>query len=73
MTEIDLENFYREHIEEDIIFMLSEIKTITTIEAMDIYYQSNLANKIYSGEYGVQYLDPSVLVELLEKEININV
>ncbi len=32
---------------------------------MDIFYKSKLSNKIYKGEYGVQYLDEKVLVEIL--------
>ena len=41
---------------------------ISLEKAMQIYYQSKLANWIHSGEFGVQYLDSAVLVELLEKE-----
>lgn len=69
MTESEFESFYKEHLEEDIIFKLSERNNISIEKAMDIYYSSKLANQIYDGEYGVQYLDCSVLVNVLEGEI----
>ena len=33
--------------------------------SMDIYYNSKLANRIHNGEYGIQYLDYKVLVQIL--------
>ena len=41
-------------------------------KAMDIYYSSKLADKIYLGKDGIQYLDYKVLVQILletEKEL----
>ena len=69
MNERELENFYREHLEEDIIFTLSERRGITAGEAMRLYYSSRLADRIHEGEYGVQYLDPAVLADMLEEEL----
>lgn len=69
MSEQDSELFYREHLEEDIIFCLSQRKGISTDEAMRIYYSSKLADRIHEGEYGIQYLDYKVLTDYLEEEL----
>lgn len=68
MSDLELENIYTEHLEEDIVLQLSKKNNISLEKAIQIYYQSKLANWIHSGEFGVQYLDSAVLVELLEKE-----
>ena len=65
MTDTDLENFYREHLEEDIIADLSEKLHITLDRAMDKYYRSALADRIHDGEYGIQYLDNHVLADMI--------
>lgn len=67
-----LERVYQENLEERMIAYLSEIKSIPLDMAMDIYYHSSLADKIYQGVEGVQYLDYKVLVQILcetEKEL----
>ena len=68
MSDLELENIYTEHLEEDIVLQLSKKNNISLEKAMQIYYQSKLANWIHSGEFGVQYLDSAVQVELLAKE-----
>lgn len=68
MSDLELANIYTEHLEEDIVLQLSKKNNVSLEKAMQIYYQSKLANWIHSGEFGVQYLDSAVLVELLEKE-----
>lgn len=68
MSDLELENIYTEHLEEDIVLQFSKKNNVSLEKAMQIYYQSKLANWIHSGEFGVQYLDSAVLVELLEKE-----
>ena len=60
-----LERVYQESLEERIIIYLSETKGISLEMAMDIYYRSALAEKIYHGVEGVQYLDYKVLVQIL--------
>ena len=55
MSEDVLEKVYQEELEERIISYL----------AMNIYYNSKLANRIHRGEYGIQYLDYKVLVQIL--------
>ncbi len=65
MDDKTLEQIYQENLEERIIAYLSEIKSISLEEAMDIYYHSTLADKIHQGVEGVQYLDYKVLVRIL--------
>ena len=60
-----LEQVYQENLEERIISYLAETENISLEEAMDIYYNSKLANRIHEGEYGIQYLDYKVLVQIL--------
>ena len=69
MTDREFENFYRERLEERIIFCLSERNKISSEKAMDIYYSSKLSDRIFNGEYGIQYLDYSVLTDILVQEI----
>ncbi len=65
MSDEVLERVYQESLEERIISCLAEKERISLEKAMDIYYNSKLAEKIYEGEYGVQYLDYKVLVQIL--------
>ena len=60
-----LEKIYQENLAERIIVCLSETKHISLAKAMEIYYHSNLADKIYQGTEGIQYLDYKVLVQIL--------
>ena len=65
MSEDVLERIYQESLEERIIFYLAEKEKISLEKAMNIYYNSKLANRIHQGEYGIQYLDYKVLVQIL--------
>ena len=69
MSEDKLENFYKERLEEKIIFCLADRKGLELEKAMDIYYNSGLASLIESGAYDIQYLDFRVLTDELEKEL----
>ncbi len=60
-----LERVYQENLEERIIAYLAEQKDISLEKAMDIYYNSRLADKIQRGVEGIQYLDYKVLVQIL--------
>lgn len=67
-----LEKAYKERLEEKIISYLAESKNLDLPTAMDIYYQSKLADRIAAGEYGIQYLDYKVLAQILtESEPNL--
>ena len=65
MSEDILEQVYQENLEERIITCLAKEKDLSLEKAMDIYYSSNLANKIHRGDEGIQYLDYKVLAEIL--------
>lgn len=72
MNEETLERVYQENLEERIIVYLAKIYDFSYEKAMDIYYSSRLADKIYLGKDGIQYLDYKVLVQILletEKEL----
>ena len=70
MNNHDLEHFYREHLEESIIFCLANRRKIPEEQAMRLYYSSRLADRIHEGQYGIQYLDYRVLTDYLENEIH---
>ncbi len=60
-----LEQYYRENLEERIIAYLAQVKHLSLRQAMNIYYHSQLADKIHQGKDDIQYLDYKVLVEIL--------
>ena len=67
MDERVLEQTYQENLEERLIAYLAEQNELTLEKAMDIYYNSILAEKIHQGTEGVQYLDYKVLAEILKE------
>lgn len=67
MDDSMLEKIYQERLEEQLIAYLAEQHNITLERAMDIYYSSNLAEKIHDGVEGVQYLDYKVLAQILKE------
>ena len=62
-----LEQVYQEKLEEHMIAQIAEKNAIPLEKAMDIYYSSDLADKIHQGVEGIQYLDYKVLVQILEE------
>ena len=65
----ELEKFYIQSLDNDIIKYLADKKNIPLIVDMDIYYKSLLCKQIHNGENGIQYLDYKYLVEdLIENE-----
>ena len=60
-----LEKVYQERLEERIIAHLAQVKNCSFEQAMDMYYNSELADKIHQGKDGIQYLDYKVLVQIL--------
>lgn len=60
-----LEKVYQENLEERLISNLAKVKGISLEKAMDLYYQSELAQKIHEGKEGIQYLDYRVLTQIL--------
>lgn len=72
MNEEILEKVYQENLEKRLIAYLAQVCDFSYEKAMDIYYSSELADKIYLGKEGIQYLDYKVLVQILletEKEL----
>ena len=67
MDEKVLEDIYQEKLEERLIEYLSGKYGMSYLTAMDAYYNSELADKIHEGKYGVQYLDYKVLADILEQ------
>lgn len=67
MDDSMLEKIYQERLEEQLIAYLAEQHNVTLERAMDIYYSSNLAEKIHDGVEGVQYLDYKVLAQILKE------
>ena len=65
MDENILERVYQERLEERIIACLAAEQHIPLEQAMNIYYDSELAEKIHMGVEGIQYLDYRVLTQIL--------
>lgn len=61
----DLEKSYQEELEERLISYLAKINHISLEQAVDIYYNSKMAENIHEGKYGVQYLDYKVLAQIM--------
>ena len=67
MDEKILEQFYQERLEERIIKDLSDNLKVSKEEAMDIYYNSKLADMIAKGTENIQYLDYKVLSQIIRE------
>ena len=65
----DFERIYQEYLEEDIISYLAKIHNISLEKAMDLYYNSQIAEKIHQGKYGIQYLDYKILAEMILADV----
>ncbi len=64
-----LEEFYKQNLENDIIYAISEMKEIDLRKAFDIYYSSKLAEQIENDRYGIENVDAKYLAEdLIENE-----
>ncbi len=66
MDENVLEQVYQEKLEERIIAQLAADRAVSLEKAMDVYYGSELADKIHQGMEGIQFLDYRVLAKILE-------
>lgn len=62
-----LERVYQEHLEERLISYLASENKLTYEEAMDKYYRSKMANRIFNGENDIQYLDYKVLADMIKE------
>ena len=59
----DLEEVYKQNLEENIIYTIAEIKGIELRKAFDVYYSSKLAEQIEQGRYGIENMDAKYLAE----------
>lgn len=65
----NLEEVYKQNLEENIIYAIAEMKGIELRKAFDIYYSSKLAEQIEKGRYGIENMDAKYLAEdLIENE-----
>jgi hypothetical protein len=62
-----LEQTYQENLEERLIAYIADQHGFSLEKAMDIYYSSDLAEKIHNGIDGIQYLDYKVLGQILQE------
>ncbi|MBE5935494.1 MAG: hypothetical protein E7262_06855 [Lachnospiraceae bacterium] len=67
-----LTGIYRQNLENDIIKELARQKNLDMIQAMNIYYKSELAEHVETGLYGIDNMDYRYLVnDLIENESNL--
>lgn len=59
----ELEEVYKENLEESIIAYISRKNKITLEAAMDIFYTSELSKQISEGKFGIENLDYKYLAE----------
>ena len=59
-----LEEVYKQNLENDIINAISGMKRIDLRKAFDIYYSSKLAEQILNNSYGIENMDAK------EKDLN---
>lgn len=53
----------KEHVEADIIALLSSRLDVPVEKATDMYYRSDLARQVNDGSYDIQALDATCLVD----------
>lgn len=68
MDEQVLEKTYQENLSERIIAELAKRRNVPFEQAMNLYYNSHLADMIQRGEFDIQYLDYKVLTQMLCEE-----
>ena len=65
----NVDDIYKQNLEETIISYLSRVKNLELRQAMDIYYHSRLAEEIEQGTYGIENMDYKYLAQdLIENE-----
>lgn len=67
-----IDDIYKQNLENDIIKTIAKIKGIELRKAIDIYYSSKLASQIAEGTCGIENMDAKYLAEdLIENESNL--
>ena len=62
-----LEEIYKQNLENDIINVISEIKGIDLRKAFDIYYSSKLAEQISNDSYGIENIEVQFVKKVQNK------
>jgi anti-sigma28 factor (negative regulator of flagellin synthesis) len=66
---VQLAEVYKQNLENDIIRIIADTRSINIRTAFDIYYSSKLAEQIENGSYGIENMDAKYLAEdLIENE-----
>ena len=69
VNKTQLDEVYKQNLENDIINIIAKIKGIELRQAFDIYYSSKLAEQISNDSYGIENMDARYLAEdLMENE-----
>ncbi len=69
MLTIGIKDIYHQNLEIAIIFYLAEYKNININQAMNIYYQSELANLIDEESCGIENMSPQYLArDIIDNE-----
>ena len=67
-----IDDIYKQNLENDIIKAIAKIKGIELRKAIDIYYSSKLASQIADGTCGIENMDAKYLAEdLIENELEL--
>lgn len=67
-----IDDIYKQNLENDIIKAVAKIKDIDLRKAFDIYYSSKLATQIADGTCGIENMDAKYLAEdLIENELEL--
>ena len=65
-----LEQIYKEDLDKQIISYLAKVKNISLEDAMSLYYNNALSEKIAQECEGIQYLEYKNLADILLEKIN---
>ncbi|OZG60106.1 hypothetical protein BLEM_2046 [Bifidobacterium lemurum] len=59
----ELETLRKEHLESDIISLISDTYGLSPAQSMNLYFSSRLCTDIAEGKYGIEQLDAHYLVD----------
>ncbi len=69
MLNVEINDIYHQNLEISIISYLSEYKNIDKNKAMNIYYNSKMADLIQNESYGIENMSPQYLArDIIENE-----
>ena len=62
-TVAQLEELRKTNLEADVVRLLAERKGLSPADALELYYESDLARMVEANAHGVLYLDAAYLVD----------